>query len=217
MSDLRYWLRGASAVAVFIALAACAQQDRTFAPTTLSAASIAPDALPPSCKGQKTTKQYASVSEQLLSKGGSLCVPAFGGFGGSIKYPPANPSVKLGLTSSTTNYDHLPNLGKGSPIFYLQLAISGGTTFGQNVRAGGGLTSQQIDPGEPYTIYGQAVVHHIPFNFGPCYAVATKGKYGGVLGGVGTLLKGARVPVAATAVLEIYAGQQTNKECSSEN
>lgn len=215
MSHLRYWLRGASVSAVFIALAACAQHGSVYPPTALNGASVAPDAVPPNCKHQKTTKDYASVSQKLSTKGGSLCVPAFGGFGGSINYPPANPSVKLELTSSTTNYNHMPNLGKGSPIFYLQLAISGGTTFGKNVRAGGGLTSQQIDPGEPYTIYGQAVVRHIPFNFGPCYAVATKGKYGGVLGGVGTLLKSEQIPVAATAVLEIYSGQQTNKECSA--
>ena len=96
------------------------------------------------------------------------------------------------LISSTTDYNHQPQLGQGTAIFYLQLAISGGTKFGENVSAGGGLTGQQIVPGQPYTAYGRASVSGFHVNFGPCYAVATKGKYGGVIGGIGTLLKGVR-------------------------
>ncbi|HEY2553926.1 MAG TPA: hypothetical protein VGI15_01645 [Candidatus Cybelea sp.] len=214
MSFLRCCLRGSSVVAALIALAACAQHASTVLPAgALNPAAIAHDAVPPDCKGQKTTKEYASVTQLLSTKGGSLCVPAFGGFGGTIKYPPANPSVKLELTSSTTNYDHMPNLGNGTPIFYMQLALQGGTSFGGNVDAGGGLTGKQIDPRKPYTVYGQAVIYNIPFNFGPCSAKASKGKYGGVIGGVGTLLKGVQIPGAATAVVEIYPGKETGTKC----
>ena len=214
MSLLRRCLRVWSALVALVALAACAQHGATPLPAAaLNPAAIAPDAVPPDCKGQKTTKDYASVMETLSTAGGSLCVPAFGEFGGTIDYPPANPSVALDLTSSTTNYDRMPNLGTGTPIFYMQLAIQGATSFGSNVDAGGGLTSKTIHPRKPYTVYGKAVIFHIPFNFGPCYTRASKGKYGGVIGGVGTLLEGAQIPGAATAVVEIYAGKQTRTKC----
>ena len=66
--------------------------------------------------------------------------------------------MKLKLISSTKNYNHLPQLGQGTAIFYLQLALSGGTSFASNVRAGGGLTASKIVPGKPYTAYGQAKI-----------------------------------------------------------
>lgn len=176
-------------------------------------ARVQPDLVPPNCKGQKTTKQYASLTVTLSTQGGSLCIPSFGGFGGKLKYPSANPSVKLKLISSTTNYNQMPELGQGTAMFYLQVALSGGTSFGGNVRAGGGLTSATIVVGNPYTAYGQAKIDGFKLNFGPCYTIATKGKYGGVIGGIGTLLKGVRVPAAANGVIEIYSGQQTSKQC----
>jgi hypothetical protein len=172
-----------------------------------------PEAGPPACKGQKDAKQYASLTAKLSTKGGSFCIPEFGGFGGKIRYPSANPAVKLKLISSTTDYNNQPRLGQGTAIFYLQLAISGGTTFGNNVSARGGLTGEQIVPGQPYTAYGRASVSGFHVNFGPCYAVATKGKYGGVIGGIGTLLKGVTVPVPASGVIEIYSGKQTGTSC----
>ncbi|MBV8117034.1 MAG: hypothetical protein JOZ01_03610 [Candidatus Eremiobacteraeota bacterium] len=175
---------------------------------------VVPDSGPPACKGQKTTGQYASDTEKFLTKGGSICIPAFGGLGGSVSYPPANPSVSVSLISSTTNYNHkLPSLHKGTPIFYLQLSIPSGTTFGQNAPAGGGLTGKTIKPASTYTVFGKAVIFGVPYDFKPCYAVATKGKYGGVLGGVGTLLKGVSVPAAASGVIEIYAGKFTGGKC----
>jgi hypothetical protein len=172
-----------------------------------------PEAGPPACKGQKDAKRYASLTVTLSARGGSFCIPEFGGFGGKIKYPSADPAVKLKLVSSTTDYNHQPQLGQGTAIFYLQLAISDGTKFGNNVSAGGGLTGQQIVPGQPYTAYGRASVSGFHINFGPCYTVATKGKYGGVIGGIGTLLKGVTVPVAASGLIEIYSGEQTTKQC----
>jgi hypothetical protein len=196
---------------------ACSQQAGALlpsgGPSSESYAPIVRDAGPPPCKGQKTTREYASLTVTLSTQGGSLCIPAYGGFGGTVKYPSANPSVKLGLISSTKNYDHQPNLGQGTPIFYLQLALSGGTTFGTSGTAGGGLTAAKIQPGKPYTAYGQATISGFKINFGPCYAVATKGKYGGVIGGIGSLLKGQSVPVAAKGVIEIYAGKQTGAKC----
>ncbi len=200
-------------------LTACAQHAGALVPSTLPASGISglspsvmlPDATPPKCKGQKTSQKFASLTVTLKTTGGSFCVPAFGGFGGTIKYPDANPSVKLGLISSTTNYAKLPELGPGKAIFYLQLALSGGTSFGSNSTAGGGLTAKKLVPGKPYSAYGQATAFGISTKFGPCYAVAGKGKYGGVIGGIGTLLKGVSIPVAADGVIEVYSGKNGSK------
>jgi hypothetical protein len=210
--------RGAPIIAAVALLTACAQQGATLPgmPAFGSDATqrvIRPDLTPPQCKGQKNAKDYASLTVRLSTKGGAFCIPAFGGFGGTVKYPSANPSVKLSLISSTANYDNMPELGQGTAIFYLQLALSSGTVFGKNVSPGGGLASRSIVPGDPYTIYGQAVVDRVKVNFGPCYVIATKSKYGGAISGIGTLLKGESVPVAATGVIETYSGQQTNTTC----
>ncbi len=218
MHFLRLSLRAACAVATAALLAACAQHNGML-PTTSSPQGLAaqamtlPDLLPPKCKGQKSTKKYASLTVTLSTKGGKFCIPEFGGFGGNVTYPPANPSVKLALISSTKNYDKMPELGQGTAMFYLQLAISGGTAFGAKAPAGGGLTSKSIVAGKPYTAYGQAVFDGFPIDFGPCYATATKGKYGGVIGGIGTLLEGASIPGKASGVIEVYSGQQTGTQC----
>ncbi len=220
MSSIRFWMRGSLAAIAAALMAACAQHgvmlpSTSYAPAFGGASQplLLPDLTPPKCKGQKTTKQYASLTVTLSTKGGMFCIPAFGGFGGTIRYPSANPSVKLKLISSTKNYNHQPELGKGTPLFYLQLAISGGTSFGTNLPAGGGLTAKKLIPGKPYTAYGQAVIDSIPFNFTPCYTIATKGKYGGAIGGIGTLLKGQIVPFAATGVIEIYSGKEASGKC----
>ncbi len=205
-------LRGTLALAVTALLAACAGQSTATLPAA-PATSVIPEAKLRACKGQQTTKQYATVTGTLLTSGGSFCIPKFGGYGGSVKYPGANPSVQLTLTSSTTNYDGMPELGNGTAIFYMQLAISGGTSFAGKIRSGGGLSSKQIAVGQTYTVFGQAKIYGFPFNFTPCYVVAVKSRYGGTLGGIGTLLKGQRVPAAATGVIEVYEGQQASESC----
>lgn len=201
----------------YVVLAACAQRGVVpfSATASLSPAAILRQAHPPKCNGQKSTHKYASLTEKLSGNGGSVCIPEFAGFGGHVKYPSANanPPVKLKLISSTANYNHLPELGNGTAIFYLQIALSEAVSFGTKVGAGGGVTSKKIDPHQPYTVYGEVTISGFTFKFKPCYAVATKGKYGGVIGGIGTLLKGQDVPAAATGVIEIYDGKQTGKEC----
>jgi hypothetical protein len=214
MTLVRFSVRGAICVATAAVLSACAQHGAFMPLTSFVPQQIAlPDLTPPKCKGQKSAKNYASLSVTLSTKGGSFCVPEFGGFGGTIKYPGADPSVKLALISSTKDYNHLPQLGTGMAIFYLQLAISGGTAFGNQVPAGGGLVAKKIVPGKSYTSYGQAEISGIKFPFGPCYATAKKSKYGGIIGGIGELLKGANVPSAASVLIEIYSGKQTATQC----
>jgi hypothetical protein len=210
-----FTMRGTLALTAASLLAACAGHGGAMPPVATGslAPSVTAEAKLHDCKGQQTTKQYATVTGTLLTSGGSFCIPKFGGYGGSVKYPGANPSVQLTLTSSTTNYDGMPELGSGTAIFYMQLAISGGTSFGNKVGRGGGLSSKQIGAGQTYTVFGQAKVDGFPFNFTPCYVVAVKSRYGGTLGGIGTLLKGQNVPAAATGVIEIYEGKQASGQC----
>jgi hypothetical protein len=196
-------------------LAACASQPgMNFVPTPSAMANFAELAVPKACGGQKTTAKSATLTQALSTKGGSFCIPAFKGFGGTIFYPAANPSIKLTVTSSTTDFNHaMPPLGSGKVVFYMQLKISGGTTFSPSVKAGGGLTGKGIKSGQTYTAFGQASALGITANLPACYTTATKGKYGGVIGGVGTLLKGQNIPVAAQGFIEIYPGKQASAKC----
>jgi hypothetical protein len=211
MMFLRSLFAASLIAATAVALSACGDRPGSVPPMTLNAAS--PLASPPKCKGQKTTEDYATLTKALKSSGGAFCIPAFGGFGGKLKYPNVSGSANLTLTSSVTNYNDQPSLGTGTPIFYIQFAISSGVSFGSDLKAGGGLTSATIESGYPYTLYGEAVVFGDKIKFGPCVTVATKGKYGGVIGGLGSLIKGRSVPFKASGVIEIYSGEQTTAQC----
>ena len=198
-------------------LAACAGNTATTVPFAPSAPQSlllpAAKATPAPCKGQKDKTDYASATVTLSKKGGAFCVPSFGGIGGTIEYPDANPSISAVLKSSTTNYANLPELGTGTAIFYLQMAPNGGTTFSTKVKDGGGVTGKGIVAKKPYTIYAQAQLGTYVFKFTPCYEVATKGKYGGVITGLGTLFSDAIIYPGTTAFFEIYKGQQTSYVC----
>jgi hypothetical protein len=178
-------------------------------PSSVAPSAFAPMAAPPTCPKQKTSKKDASLTVTLSTGGGSFCVPEFGGIGGFIEYPTANPSVKLKLTSSTTDYNHkLPSLSAGTPIFYLQLALTGPVTFGKDVPAGGGLEGEKIVPSQTYTAFGESTSPLVE-KFKPCYLIAKKNNYGGIISGVGTLLKGVSIPlpVHVQGVIEIYSGK----------
>ncbi len=211
MLFVRPRLSGSLAIVAVLAFSACAQHGGLL-PTSPQAIAL-PSLTPPDCKAQYTAKKYASDTTKISTKGGSLCVPAFGGFGGSIKYPTASESVDLTLTSSVKNYNGQPKLGTGKAIFYLQFDVAGATSFGSSLKAGGGLTGSKIVSGQAYTAYGQATIDSEKVTLGPCYATATSGKYGGVIGGLGTLIENRSVPNSATGVIEIYSGQQTSTQC----
>jgi hypothetical protein len=168
------------------------------------------------CTGQTTGASSANVTQTLATAGGSLCIPAFGGFGGSIAYPTSSNAVNITLTSSTTNTAGYPALGSTTPIFYLGISLAGGTTFGTGAPAGGGLAapSATIVPGQTYTVYGQATLLGVPVNFSPCQSVATAGGGGtGVISGLGTVLKNVSVPISASGVLEIEPGASGSGPC----
>jgi hypothetical protein len=209
------------AIVLFVGemLAGCAGHSAsTLLPSTSAPSLLAPMAAPPKCKDEKVNSKFGSVRVTLSTKGGSFCIPAFGGLGGDILYPSANPSVKVKLISSTTNYNRaLPSLGSGTPVFYLQLSLSGFTMFGTNVPAGGGLAGKKLIPGKTYTALGVAVAGTLVVKFKSCYADAAKSNYGGTISGLGTLLKGVSIPGVrgggAKGVVEIYSGKQTSAKC----
>lgn len=205
-------------VAAAALLTACAQQGGTTLPTTALAPlgnmiPAATTATPPPCTGQKDAKNDASAATTLSTKGGAFCVPSFGGWGGTIAYPAAKPSLKATVTSSTTDYKKFPQLGTGTAIFYLQLSLPKGVTFGKSIKVTGGLTAAAIKSGQDYTVYGQASVSGYKLKLGPCYAKATKGKYGGVLNTIGALLEYGAVPGPSTGFFEIYSGKQGTSQC----
>ena len=204
--------------AALACLAACAQSGQGSLPQNAlsSAAVFAPrgdTATPPPCTGQKDSKKYSYATVTLSTKGGSFCVPSFGGYGGSISYPSAKPSIKMKVTSSTTDYNKMPQLGTGTAQFYLQFNINNPTSFGSKVQAAGGLTSAAIKVGTTYTMYGQATIASYKLKFGPCYSTATKGQYGGVIPAIGALFEFADVPYKGTALVEVYSGKTAKNAC----
>jgi hypothetical protein len=168
---------------------------------------------PSTCLRQHTKKRYGDISVTLKTKGGSFCIPAFGGFGGSMQYPGVQRSVELTIRTSTKDIYDEPQLGTGTSIVYLNLHFHAGTHFGSNLKSKGGLTSKSINTGATYTAYGIVAVGRLVLMFPPCYAVATQGTYGGVLPNLGNLLRNATITGAGYGVIEIYSGQQVSQGC----
>jgi len=168
---------------------------------------------PPACTGQRSTKKYGNITEKLQTAGGSLCIPAFAGFGGSIEYPGVERRVKLTIRTSAQNIYNEPQLGSGTSMVYVNLHFHAGTHFGSNLQSQGGLTSQAINAGSTYTAFGIVAVGHLVLMFPPCYSVATQGQYGGVLPNLGTLFSNTTITGAGLGVIEIYSGQQVSQPC----
>ena len=200
------------ALAAACAMTGCGQRDGTALPpaTTAQAATTAP----PQCTHQRTKAKYAQIKVRLSSRGGSFCIPEFGGFGGTMQYPGAHPSVKLVLRSSTENIYDEPLLGSsGAPIFYLNLHFLAGTEFRTKLKSTGGLTSATIVAGQTYTAFGIVAFGHLVEMLPPCYAVATQGPYGGILPGIGQLFSDVTIVSAGYGVIEIYSGMQVSQGC----
>jgi hypothetical protein len=168
---------------------------------------------PPACANQRTTMTYAGNSAKLRGDGGTFCIPAFGGFGGSLQYPGVERAVNLTIRTSTANIYNEPLLGTGTPIVYLNLHFKGGTHFRSNLKSKGGLTSAAIQVGNSYTAYGIEAAGHLVLMFPPCYTVATQGPYGGVLPNVGDLFSDTTITGAGFGVIEVYPGAQVSQEC----
>lgn len=219
MSAVRASLRCTFLLAAAGALGACAQNGAA----SLTPSALAPQAsqailplaasTPPPCTGQKNKSKFSTASTHLLTKGGTFCVPSFGGFGGAIAYPSVKPAIRLTVTSSTTDYNHVPQLGSGTAIFYLNFTIPNAVTFGNKIKDVQGLTSATIKSGTAYSMFGQATIEGSTVKIGPCYSVASSGKYGGVIGAIGALFEFAQIPYKGTAFIEVYSGKQTSTKC----
>jgi hypothetical protein len=196
--------------AVTMLLAACGQPSGTVPARSTFARALTG---PPTCNGQRTTKRYGNITVTLKTKGGSFCIPAFGGFGGSMQYPGVKRSVELTIRTSRRNIYDEPKLGSGTSIVYLNLHFHAGTLFRSNLKSKGGLTSQTISAGNAYTAYGIVAVGRLRLMFPPCYTVATQGAYGGVLPNLGDLFRDKTIAGAGYGVIEIYAGEQVSQKC----
>jgi hypothetical protein len=168
----------------------------------------------PLCDGQHTTRKYGELTARLKRTGGSLCIPAFAGFGGSMQYPRVDRSAKLTIRTSAENLYDEPLLGdSGAPMVYINLRFHRGTHFGKKAQSSGGLTSEAIVPGDSYTAYGIVGVGHLILRFPPCYGVATQGSYGGIFPNLGNLFAATTITGAGYGVIEIYSGAQVSQAC----
>jgi hypothetical protein len=188
--------------------------------TATNGATLAPDAVRPaatsvpSCVGQRTTSKYGELTARLKRTGGSLCIPAYGGFGGSMQYPRVDRSAKLTIRTSLEDLYDEPQLGNsGAPMVYINLHFHRGTHFGNRVQSNAGLTSAAIVPGDSYTAYGIVGVGHLILRFPPCYSVAVSGPDGGIFPNLGNLFNEITITGAGYGVIEIYSGEQVSQTC----
>lgn len=207
-----------SAAILAMMLAACAGHGGAMLPAGQSVAVVRIDGAPSACAGQMTSSEYAiSKPAKLKSRNTHACIPAFGGFGGSLHYPSATPAVSATFTSSTTSYNGLlPALGIGKPMFYLQIATTAPTAFASAYKAAGGLISKSIEPGKSYNVYGQAKlggVAGVMIDFTPCRDSAIKVKGGGALTHLGSVFEGQNISGSANIVIEIYPKGHVSATC----
>jgi hypothetical protein len=198
-------------VLVAAILAGCAQNSAALPPAAQS--DVRSAATPPRCLDQRTTKKFGARTITLKKAGGSLCVPEFGGFGGSIGYPKVEAGVALTARTSTQDIYDEPQLGSGTSLVYVNLHFHAGTHFGSTLKVAGALTSASFTSGQPYTAFGIVAVGHLVLMFPPCYVVATSGAYGGVLSNVGEMLTNTTITGNGFGVIEIYSGMQASNQC----
>lgn len=180
---------------------------------------FAPDVTaPPKCKGQKQTKYYATVATQGIKevKGSSVCVPAFGGWGGALQFPGTyNAAYTVSLTSSTKTYKGglFPPGGSQTPIFYLQFAFSGFPGFYPSLPKGGPLESTHLAAGKPYTIDVREYFYGLGWSpVGECYQTAKKTKNGNGIPGAGTLFEKVTF-LEMKGILEVFKGELVSNKC----
>jgi hypothetical protein len=182
---------------------------------------VLPDLKPlPSCKGQSNTTDYASGPAQPLStKGGVLCVPRFGGWGGSMSYPgTTSAGYTMSLIGSTTAYSGpiWPANEPGTAIFYIQVTAStAGISFVSKIPSGGDLASKKLKANKPYTVNATLIAFGSQFEgLGECYVKARQGPYGPYLTGLAAALAGHGFSGAGTrAVIEVIPGKFASKKC----
>jgi hypothetical protein len=154
------------------------------------------------CKGQETTARYALVNTFFEAKGGVACVPAIGGFGGTLAYPASNVRVAVTLVDSPTNYNNLPLLGHGKLLFYLRIVLRKSIDFSAVVGQDVGIAGSAFTPGKTYSAFLGATRDGNTFPIRSCDIVAVANNGGGALSGVGGLLRG--VSAAKPLFVQIF-------------
>ncbi len=227
-SGSQRWGLLVSAVAIGL-LAGCAGQS-TLAPLPANLESTAtltrlgadaPDVSPPAnCKRQKSTKEYAEVAKEALKhNGGSLCVPAFKGWGGALQYPQQYGSYAYAvkLVSSTTAYKGslLPPAGSKTPIFYLQIGFNSFPGFYPTLPKGAPLVSSRLKPKKRYTVELFEYFYGLGWSGeGSCYQVAKPSKNGGSLAGAGTVFEKLTF-LEHNGAIEIFEGALAPTRCQT--
>ena len=163
---------------------------------------------PPKCKGQVRIPHGAQVLERISRRADVLCVPSFGGFGGELGFPEARPPGNIELIVESS---HAFELGNVKPIFTLEWLPGWQFSFGPKAPPGG-ITGRKIIPGKTYTAYGEYTFDGGHTFVGPCYSVASRGKFGGVFKDLGTLME-RRSGSFFVWTLWIYPGDEAKRRC----
>ncbi len=175
-------------------------------------------AAPRKCQGQKNTKEYAEVEKETLkAKGGSLCVPAFAGWGGALQYPQTYGTAAntVRLISSTTAYKGgtFPPGGSKKPIFYLQLGFDNFPGFYPTLPKGAPIVSSHLTAKKSYTVELFEYFYALGWSKeGECYQVAAKSKHGGSLADAGALFERFTFD-EHNGVIEIFDGALVTNRC----
>jgi len=205
-----------TAAVIAVLLAACGGSQALTGPNGAVSNVATPDGAPP-CKGQKNTNEYASIGAKALStEGGTLCVPSFGGWGGSTDYPGPTSHASMALISSTTAYNPgaFPPPGSISPIFYIQFKMNAyGVIFSAKLPATGGLSSKSLTVGKVYTAQGASDVGSLWDSLGECYTAAFSAKDGPTIRGIGFVLKNVHMGEASSGVISILPGKLAPSKC----
>ncbi|MBV8530585.1 MAG: hypothetical protein JO104_04655 [Candidatus Eremiobacteraeota bacterium] len=137
-------------------------------------------------------------------------MPSFRGFGGDLGFPGAHPGpqpVKLIVTVPRRR----TLLANHTPIFNLEWLPSAQFTFGKTAPPGG-ISGARMIPGKTYTGYGVIDYKGGSKKVGPCYSVASRGKYGGVFNNLGTLMERQGGSFIVWDLM-IYDGKEANRSC----
>lgn len=163
---------------------------------------------PRKCKGQTPIPHGAQVVEYISRGGEALCAPSFGGFGGELGFPGAHPPGKIKLMVDS---NQVMKLGDLKAIFTLEWLPAWQFAFGSTAPPGG-ITGKQLIPGKTYTAYGSYSFDGGSAKVGPCYSVASRGKFGGVFKNLGTLMERRRGAFFVWT-LGIFPGNEAKRRC----
>ncbi len=148
---------------VAVSLAACGGSQALTGTNAAPSNVAVPDRTPiPPCKGQKNTKEYASIGAKTLSSnGGTLLRSEFWRLGRHDGL--SRPYLVAFLDGTDQQHDGIRSgafpPGSVNPIFYIQFKLNTyGVIFSAKLPVTGGLSSKFLTVGKPYTAQGASDV-----------------------------------------------------------